>query len=245
MAGRGSRFADAGYATPKPFIEVHGIPMISFVMRNLTPSQPHRFILVALEEHVKEYNLEAVARTECPDTEIVTLSGVSEGPACSVMAAWPLIDPSQPLLIANSDQWVAPSVDELINAATGFAGALMTMPDSDPKWSFVRRDPSGRIDAVLEKQPVSNEATVGIYYFSQASLFAHALDVMIETDERVNGEFYVGPGYNVLLDEGLDINTLDVGAIGVGMHGLGIPSDLDDFLTSGLGLDLASTTPGH
>ena len=33
IAGRGSRFAVAGYAQPKPLIPVHGRPMIALVGR--------------------------------------------------------------------------------------------------------------------------------------------------------------------------------------------------------------------
>ena len=40
IAGRGSRFADAGYTLPKPLIPVHGIPMIEAVVRNVRPRAP-------------------------------------------------------------------------------------------------------------------------------------------------------------------------------------------------------------
>ncbi len=35
MAGEGARFVKAGYALPKPFIDVCGAPMISHVLDNL------------------------------------------------------------------------------------------------------------------------------------------------------------------------------------------------------------------
>ena len=46
MAGRGSRFAKAGYTEPKPLIPIHNKPMIEVVINNLTPSQKHRFIFL-------------------------------------------------------------------------------------------------------------------------------------------------------------------------------------------------------
>ena len=42
MAGRGSRFADAGFKDPKPLIPVKGVPMIKLVIDNLRPRRPHR-----------------------------------------------------------------------------------------------------------------------------------------------------------------------------------------------------------
>lgn len=45
MAGRGSRFANAGYTLPKPLIPVHGVPMIKVVVDNLTPKVRTSFYL--------------------------------------------------------------------------------------------------------------------------------------------------------------------------------------------------------
>jgi NDP-sugar pyrophosphorylase family protein len=46
MAGRGSRFASAGYTSPKPLIPLHGTPMIELVIETIRPTMPHRFVFV-------------------------------------------------------------------------------------------------------------------------------------------------------------------------------------------------------
>ena len=50
IAGRGSRFVEAGFVLPKPLIPVHGKPMIEIVVKNIKPKEPHRFIFVALKD---------------------------------------------------------------------------------------------------------------------------------------------------------------------------------------------------
>ena len=57
MAGRGSRFADAGYELPKPLIDVNGKPMIEVVTANIRPKCDHRFIYICQVEHLNKYNL--------------------------------------------------------------------------------------------------------------------------------------------------------------------------------------------
>ena len=57
MAGKGSRFANAGYSLPKPFIDVAGKPMIKVVIDNLRPKIEHRFIFICQNDHIKRYNL--------------------------------------------------------------------------------------------------------------------------------------------------------------------------------------------
>jgi NDP-sugar pyrophosphorylase family protein len=106
MAGRGSRFADAGYTDPKPLIDVHGKHMIEVVINNLTPSCEHRFIFVCQEEHVKAYKLDAIFANVCENFEIVTINGITDGAAITVLKARVFFDNDQPLMIANADQWV-------------------------------------------------------------------------------------------------------------------------------------------
>ena len=49
-------------------------------------------------------------------------------------------------------------------------------------------------------------------------------------DMRVKGEFYVAPVYNMLIDDGKKIVFKNIGSVGNGMYGLGVPEDLNAFL---------------
>ena len=204
MAGRGSRFAVAGYDKPKPLIEIDGYTMIELVIANLRPTEPHRFVFIAQREHDDEYDLRGRLDRWAPGCELVLLDGVTEGAACTVLTAAPHIAPDDPLMIANSDQWVDIEIDDYLAAHrnSGHEGFIMTMTATDPKWSFVSFDAAGDVDGVVEKVPVSDVATVGIYNFSAGRQFVDAAHTMIAADKRVNGEFYVAPCYDELLGAG-------------------------------------------
>jgi dTDP-glucose pyrophosphorylase len=231
MAGRGGRFRDAGYMLPKPLIPVLGRPMIRVVIDNVRPSCPHRFIFINLRENVESHGIDRLLTEWAPGCVTITLDGVTEGAACTVLMARDAIDSDDPLMIANCDQWVDHDIDdylaELNRAATD--GLIMTMWADDPKWSYVRLDAQGRATEVVEKQVVSNAATVGIYNFRRGADFVRAAERMIAKNLRVNAEFYVAPAYNELLAEGKSIALYDVGRESDGMYGLGIPSDLRNF----------------
>lgn len=240
MAGRGSRFAVQGYPDPKPLIPVEGVPMIRLVIENLRPSRPHRFVFVCQSEHVEAYGLTEKLEDWAPGCAIVTLNGVTEGAACTVLAARCEIG-SGPLMIANSDQYIDVSIDDYLEAMdAGFDGLIMTMKADDPKWSFVGFGPDGAVDRVVEKEVISDEATVGIYNFASGPDFLAAADAMIASDLRVNGEFYVAPVYNTLIEQGARIAVYNVGGVGSGMYGLGTPADLDAFLARPRGRSAAS-----
>ena len=229
MAGHGSRFRNAGFDLPKPLIPVHGIPMIRLVIENLKPSQSHRFIFLCLQEHLDTYDLEKTLRSWVEDPVIVSVNEVTQGAACTVLLAKAYIDSDDPMMIANSDQWVDVNIDDYIASMGNSDGLIMTMKADDPKWSFVRLDDERKITEVVEKVVVSDEATVGIYDFKSGKDFVRSAEEMIEADLRVNGEFYVAPVYNQLIRAGKEIGFYNIGSEGAGMYGIGLPEDLAKF----------------
>jgi NDP-sugar pyrophosphorylase family protein len=240
IAGRGSRFIEAGFKTPKPLIPLHGVPMIEAVIANISPMRSHRFIFVALSEHLRNTGLLTLLSRCAPGCKIITVSEVTEGAACTVLLAREFIDSSEPLMIANTDQWVDVDMEQYLSRLDEDRadGLIMTMTASEPKWSFVRRDADGTVTEVVEKRVVSDEATVGIYNFREGRDFVRAADQMIAKNLRVGGEFYVAPVYNEMIAAGSAITTYNVGSLGNGMWGLGTPADLADFLNAPISLEI-------
>ena len=242
MAGRGSRFADAGYKLPKPLIEIHGQPMIRFVINNLRPNQPYRFIFLCLYEHITKYGVDILLKSWEPTCEIVTVNSVTEGAACTVLLAKKFIENDDNLMIANSDQWVNVDIDKYLQMidTKRLDGLIMTMKASDPKWSFIRINENHIVNEVVEKKVISNEATVGIYNFKRGSDFVKASEHMIKKNLRTNGEFCVAPAYNELIASGHVIGYYNIGQVSNGMHGLGVPADLNEFSALPLSRQIAN-----
>lgn len=230
MAGAGSRFARNGFSLPKPLISVHGIPMIRLVIENIRPSCPHRFIFVAQNCHIKTYGLKEKLTHWISDCSIVGIDGLTDGAACTVLKACSFINNNEPLMIVNSDQYIDARIDDYLNFCNNYDGAVMTMHADNPKWSFIERDKSGIIKRIVEKEVISDEASVGIYNFARGCDFVSAAEEMINSDMRINGEFYVAPVYNLLIARGKRIACYTIGSVGNGMYGLGTPEDLADFL---------------
>lgn len=227
MAGRGSRFAQAGYKMPKPLIDIYGHPMIEYVVKNIRPAREHRFIFICQQEHLEKYDLANTLERIAPGCAVVTVDHITEGAACTVLLAEKYIDSDEPLMIANSDQYVDMDINEYLDAMEDHDGLIMTMPANHPKWSYIRYDENGFVTLVREKEVISDQATVGIYNYKHGADFVQYAKQMISKDIRVNGEFYVAPVYNEMIEAGMKLVYKDVGAK---MHGLGTPEDLDVFL---------------
>jgi len=226
MAGAGSRFQAAGYTFPKPLIEVRGKPMIQVVVENLNCESPHTFIVQ--KDHRKEYNLDTLLNLITPKCNVIEVDGMTEGAACTTLLSKEIINTDQPLLIANSDQYVQWDTSEFLykmQEQDADAG-ILTFKSTHPKWSFAKVNDEGDVTEVAEKKPISDIATVGIYYWKKGSDYVKYAEQMIEKDIRHNNEFYVCPVFNEAIQDGKKIKTFDI----ENMWGLGTPEDLDFFL---------------
>ena len=103
---------------------------------------------------------------------------------------------------------------------------ILTFNGTHPKWSFARLNDSGYVCEVAEKKPISNIATVGVYYWKSGSDYVKYAKEMINKDIRTNGEFYVCPVFNEAIKDNKKIKTFMVDR----MWGLGTPEDLSKFL---------------
>jgi len=230
MAGAGSRFATAGYTFPKPLIEVKGKPMIQVVIENLNIDAEHVFIVQ--KEHYEKYHLKTLLNMVSPGCKIVQTEGITEGAACTTLLAKEHIDNDYPLLIANSDQFVEWDSNEFMYSmgADSIDGGILSFRSTHPKWSFAELDEKGFVKRVAEKEPISDIATVGIYYWSKGSDYVKYAEQMISKNIRVNNEFYVAPVYNEAVQDDKKIKTFDVKK----MWGIGTPEDLNIFLADGI-----------
>lgn len=226
MAGAGSRFAQAGYTFPKPLIEVRGKPMIQVVVENLNIEA--NYIFLVQKEHYDKYNLKYLLNLIAPGCKIVQVDGITEGAACTTLLAKEHIDNDAPLVMANSDQFVEWNSNECMYAfsADSIDGGILTFKATHPKWSYAKLDDDGFVSEVAEKKVISDEATVGIYYWRHGSDYVKYAEQMIKKDIRTNNEFYTCPVFNEAIgdDKKIRVKTIDK------MWGIGTPEDLNYFL---------------
>ena len=226
MAGAGSRFEKAGYTFPKPLIDVNGKPMIQVVVDNLNLDA--NFIYVVQKSHRQKYNLDTLLNLITPNCTIIEVDGLTEGAACTALMAKDLINNDNPLFFANSDQYVEWNSNEFMYKMqeTNFDGGIVTFKSTHPKWSFVKLDENNFASMVAEKNPISDLATVGYYFWKNGADFVKYAEQMINNNIRVNNEFYVCPVFNEAINDGKKIITFNASK----MWGIGTPEDLDLFL---------------
>lgn len=225
MAGEGSRFVKAGYTFPKPLIEIFQKPMIQIVIENLKIEA--NFIFLIRREHDKQFNMSSLLRVICPNSKIVYVDNLTEGAACTALLAEKYINKNEPLLIANSDQFIEWDSSKILYEFTSknLDGGIIVFKSLHPKWSYAKIDKNDIVLEVAEKNVISDNATVGIYFWKKGKDFVKYAKQMIKKNVRVNGEFYICPVFNEAIKDKKIIKIKRIKK----MWGLGTPEDLDFF----------------
>ena len=222
MAGAGTRFLNKGIQVPKPLAEILGEPMISRVVKSL--GMDANYIYVVRTEHYHTYDLKELLNDLTPGCKIVLTDKLTEGAACSALLASDYINNTEKLLISDSDSIVNFDKDFLNYQIDG---GILTFMDDNPCWSFVdSKSFDSAITKVAEKEPISNFASSGRYYWSRGQDFVSFAQKMISNNIRIKNEFYISPVYNLAIESGLKIWNIPVNEF----YNLGTPEDLNEFI---------------
>ena len=222
MAGRGQRFADAGYTLPKPLIPVSGKPMIVQATESLASAGEHRFI--CLKDHIiANPAIEQTLTSSFTNAKIVTLDAVTEGQACSAMHGITEADMQRPLLIGACDNgmlWNSQKYQALINdhSIDAIVWTFKNHPASkrNPSmYGWVCTEDGMRVTDVSVKKQISSDpgndhAIVGTFYFATAKIFETAVQYLYDDNIRVNNEFYIDSCIGVLAQRGYNVRIFEV-----------------------------------
>jgi dTDP-glucose pyrophosphorylase len=228
MAGFGQRFRDAGYREPKYRVAVRGRTLFSWAISSLAdflgPGTRTIFVCRA-EDQAQDFIAAEMAAYPGTETHVIALDRPTDGQATSALAAAPVWHAAAPLAIYNIDTHVRPGAMRPDMAAGD--GWIPCFRAPGEHWSFVRTDSRGDALEVREKQRISDLATLGLYWFSSAAIFADAYRRHFSSGGLEAGERYIAPIYNTLIADGRRVSVSDVPADAV--VALGTPEDVARF----------------
>lgn len=205
--------------------------MFEAVVSNLASPDLLEVALVAPTSFELQPRLSALEDVLGCKINLVEIDFLTDGPAISAKLGVNALNSDAPLVIANSDQFLDFQMAAWLKhiEVENSQGSVLLMEDNDPKWSYAQISGDWRITKIVEKEVISKYATCGVYHFASNSLFLDSLEETIGDDLRVNGEFYVGPLYNKMIQRGLIVSGYNLGPVSEVMFGLGVPEDYEYF----------------
>lgn len=230
MAGLGSRFRKAGYKVPKYMIEVKGKTLFEWSMDSLEDYKKYAdkyIFIVRKEDNSEEFIISKCAERGITSIKILQIDYLTDGQATTAMLAIPFCNESSAIMIYNIDTYVEP-YEMRYNDIKG-EGHIPCFHAEGEHWSFVKLDDYGNVIEVREKERISNNCTLGAYYFSSAKLYKELYNEYYFDESKLEkGEKYIAPLYNFMVSKGykVTISLIDENKV----HVLGTPEELQEFI---------------
>jgi len=225
IAGKAQRFLDKGYTMPKPLIMAQTKHVIDWAMESFNYEECNLIFAVRLD-HIHNFSIDRILKDKFGENiTIVVVDKVTQGSVSTCLLAEKHINNDTPLFIYTPDVFYQPTYDpKTINQ--DLDGFLLTFKANSPAHSYVEIGDDGHAIRTAEKEVISQNAAVGVYYYKSGSIFVNYAKKMIEQDIRVKNEFYICPMYNLMIQDGLKVGIEQTEK----MHVLGTPAELEFFV---------------
>lgn len=205
-AGKGSRFVEFS-DTPKPFIDVNGKQMFTYALDSLSINDDAdvRYHFLFQETHIEKYS------PNYKDGIVSSIDYYTDGAATS--AAHVIKNSeyiNEPWLIADCDFVLDLDFNSFLEHTVDCSVVLVQPSQWDKKSSYSCVDDNMRVYGIAEKQPISKFRNTGQYHFQSGALFMESYDFFKASDLTSEGEFYIAPLYNYIIQSDNIVQAFEV-----------------------------------
>jgi len=203
---------DVDYAFPLPLIDVKGKVLIQYVLENLgSLNEEKQFIFIINESDSNKYHIDNTLRQLVDNSTFIYLKEKTKGSVCSVLMAVDEIVPDLECIIVNSDQFIDFDYDNVVKKFRDddVDGGVITFNSLHPRWSYVRVENEYVVETA-EKNPISNNAIAGFYYFKKSQFFIDAAFKTILNDVNYQNKYYTSSVYNQMILDGKKVKNFPI-----------------------------------
>lgn len=234
MAGEGSRFAKAGWTTPKPLIELRGVPLFQRAIGSVAlPGVEMKYSFIVRQEHIDKQHIDRLIQDILPEARIFSVLKTTRGAVETCLVAEAAIDDDDAVVVMDCDlEFRSVGYNQLVSKALSLpaeeadGGALVSFESDNPRYSYALVDDGGRVLRTAEKEPISNHALCGAYFFGSGKDFKRIAHQLLDDGTHGKAEFYVSLLYNYLLDEGKIVRLATMEEY----YSYGTPEELKNYL---------------
>ena len=210
MAGEGSRFLKEGWRTPKPLIQLDGVPLFKRAIGSVAiDGLTMKYSFIVRQEHIDNYGIDRSIREILPDANIFSVEKTTRGAVETCLIAEPAIADDDAVIVMDCDlefrsERFSELMREVLNMPVEQAnGGLLVSFESDlPRYSYAQTDGTDRVIRTAEKEVISSHALCGAYFFASGRVFKSAAHRLMDEANFNKPEYYVSLLYNYLLGDG-------------------------------------------
>lgn len=186
---------------PLCLTESGGVSLLERIVENCAVIPNAKFTYAFLEAEVRKFHLDNIVELLTPTARIVSVLRGTQGSGCSALLAASTMPASDELLIVSANEIVDMNMLDVVRdfRARKLDAGTLTFSSIHPRYSYVRLDADGAVTEAAQQNPISRNATAGVFWFRSAGAFVDAVKAMIRKGASTNDAFYPAPAFNEML----------------------------------------------
>lgn len=234
MAGEGSRFLKEGWTTPKPLIELRGLPLFKRAISSVSiDGIPMKYSFIVRQEHIDKYLIDEQIKAILPQANIFSVLKTTRGAVETCLMAESVIADEDGVIVMDCDlEFRSKRFLEILKDILSLpleeaeGGALVSFESNEPRYSYAALGEDGFVTRTAEKEVISNHALCGAYFFSTGKRFKQIAHQLLDEPEFKKPEYYVSLLYNYLLADGEKVQLATMEEF----YSYGTPEELKQYL---------------
>ncbi len=188
---------------PSPFYlaEHGGTTVLELIFEKYTALNPTDIAICLLKSDIRRSKVDRVVKLLSPNAKIIEIERDTGGSGCTALFGACQLPRQNELLIVSANELVNVALEP---ALTDFRkrqldGATLTFYSTNPRYSFVKMNENGRVVEAAQQNPISTNATVGLFWYARAEYFVEAAKQMIIKNTKINDLFFIAPAFNEMI----------------------------------------------
>ncbi len=219
MAGESKRFQDAGYLTPKQYIDIDGKPMIHWVCEMFSPEDD--FIFIMKKEHAKNKEFIDKLETIVPKFQIVEIEKHNQGPLYTALAADSIVEDDEQVIFCYCDFYQHWDYRKFLWKVNSYDGGIAVFKGFHPAsfgstyYAYLLCNEKDEMIELREKQSFTESrheeyASSGVYYVKSWAIYKRYAKKILEDKTAIKGEYYISLIFNPMVKDNLNVVVFEI-----------------------------------
>lgn len=192
---------EQGNGYPICLAELEGLSIIERIVKNTCAIPNAKYAFALFKHDTERFHLDKVVKLLIPDAEFTITPESTCGSACTALLAACKLPQDSGLLIVSANELVDIDLSQVVKdfQSRNLDGGTLTFRSIHPRYSYVLLNPEGLVIEAAQQKPISQNATVGVFWFKNTGEFVEAVKSTIRKNAVIANKFYVAPAFNELI----------------------------------------------
>lgn len=160
-------------------------------------------------DDVIRYHAESVARLVEPKINVHQIESETGGSGCTALLAASQLNQEFELLIVSANELINLDIAAALTEfrQKRYDGATLCFLSINPRYSFVKLGEDGCVIEASQRNPISKNATTGLFWYKHTSYFVESAKKMVLKNNKTDGRFFIAPTFNEMILNGHTIGV--------------------------------------